>query len=370
MEGGQIQKQAQQYKVSIIGSGNWGTSIAAIIAENTKKHSSTFHETVHMWVKEEQVDGKNLTDIINTEHENVKYLKGFKIPSNIIATPDLKTAVESSNVFVFVLPHQFIVKVCEQMKPFLPSNTIGISLIKGFIIDDNSKPILISQKISSVLSVPVFMLSGANIASQVISGPFSEAVIASPDSQSSSSSLKLFTNLFTCSRFSVKTSSDLPSVELSGGLKNVVALAAGFIDGLESGENAKAAVMRIGLSEMIQFIKHFYPKTNEKTYLESSGVGDLIVTCYSGRNRKVAEAFVKGETKGDWEKLEKEMLGGQKLQGVDTAEMVWKVLKAEGMEKRYPLFVTVYEIAFEGKDAKSLYEVAAKHAELFPTVEM
>merc|ERR1712118_569564 len=121
----------------------------------------------------------------------------------------------------------------------------------------------------------------------------------------------------------VNTVDEVASVELCGALKNVVALAAGFTDGIGMGSNTKAAVVRIGLKEMQTFITHFYPKTKTEVFAESCGVADLITTCFGGRNRKCAEAFVRGKGNKSWETIEKELLGGQKLQGTLTAQEIW-----------------------------------------------
>ena len=115
-------------------------------------------------------------------------------------------------------------------------------------------------------------------------------------------------------------------VEICGALKNIVACAAGFCDGLKMGDNTKAAIIRLGLQEMIKYGDTFYPGGNHATYFESCGVADLITTCYGGRNRKVSQAFV--ERKKSIAELEGEMLNGQKLQGPETAaEVVRKKIK-------------------------------------------
>lgn len=114
--------------------------------------------------------------------------------------------------------------------------------------------------------------------------------------------------------------------------QNIVACGAGFVDGLKLGDNTKAAVIRLGLMEMIKFVDVFYPGAKLSTFFESCGVADLITTCYGGRNRKVSEAFV---TSGkSIKELEDAMLNGQKLQGPITAEEVNFMLKNKGMEDK------------------------------------
>lgn len=109
-------------------------------------------------------------------------------------------------------------------------------------------------------------------------------------------------------------------------------MGAGFVDGLGLGDNTKAAVIRLGLKEMIQFVEIMYPGAKLATFFESCGVADLITTCYGGRNRRVAKAFVKtGKTIPT---LEIELLNGQKLQGPLTAEEVNYMLKNKSLESR------------------------------------
>ena len=140
---------------------------------------------------------------------------------------------------------------------------------------------------------------------------------------------------------------DTVGVELCGALKNIVAIGAGFVDGLGYGGNTKAAIIRIGLNEMVKFTKMFYNDIQDQTFLESCGVADLITTCYGGRNRKCAEAFAAAGKSKSLETIEAELLGGQKLQGTLTAKEVNHILKMKGLEHEFPFFTTVYKISYE-----------------------
>ncbi|KAJ1395693.1 Glycerol-3-phosphate dehydrogenase, NAD-dependent, C-terminal [Sesbania bispinosa] len=111
------------------------------------------------------------------------------------------------------------------------------------------------------------------------------------------------------------------------------------------GNNTKAAIMRLGLKEMVAFSKLLFPSVKDSTFFESCGVADLITTCLGGRNRKVAEAYARYGGKRSFEELEAEMLKGQKLQGVLTAKEVHEVLSTRGWLELFPLFSTVHEIS-------------------------
>ncbi|KAI8374398.1 glycerol-3-phosphate dehydrogenase [NAD+] [Radiomyces spectabilis] len=329
--------------VCIIGSGNWGSAVAKIIGNNVLNHTDSFEKTVRQWVFEEQVNGENLTDIINREHENVKYLKGVKLPENIVAVPDVVEACKGATLVVFVVPHQFVRGVCEKMKGHLAPNARAISLIKGLEITSSGVR-LFSEEISRILDIPCAALSGANIADEVAREKFCESTIGCPSVEDG----VLFHRLFDTAYFRINVIQDHVGVQLCGALKNVVAVGAGFSDGLGYGSNTKAAIIRRGLMEIRKFGQTFFgDAVRNETFFESCGTADLITTCFGGRNRKVAEAFVL--TGKPIATLEAELLNGQKLQGTLTAQEVHEFLSARNMESEFPLFQTVYRIVYEGQ---------------------
>ena len=117
-------------KVCIVGSGNWGSAIARLVGVNTARFPDRFVKDVNMWVFEEEVNGRKLTEIINTDHENVKYLPGRTLPTNIVAVPDISDAALGADILIFVLPHQFIKRACAPLKGKLKEGATGLSLIK------------------------------------------------------------------------------------------------------------------------------------------------------------------------------------------------------------------------------------------------
>merc|ERR1712117_363612 len=117
-------------KVCIVGSGNWGSAISRLVGVNTARYPERFVKDVNMWVFEEEVNGRKLTEIINTDHENVKYLPGRQLPENIVAVPDISDAALEADILIFVLPHQFIKRACAPLKGKLKPGATGLSLIK------------------------------------------------------------------------------------------------------------------------------------------------------------------------------------------------------------------------------------------------
>ncbi|MFH4984328.1 hypothetical protein AB6A40_011037 [Gnathostoma spinigerum] len=165
-------------KVTIVGSGNWGSAVATVIGVTTTKFPMEFDSMVKMWVFEEMVDGRKLTEIINTEHENVKYLPGKKLPTNVVAVPDLIEACKDADVLIFVIPHQFIENVCKQLVGKLKADAIAVTLVKGLLArKEGHRLFLVSEEIKELLGIPVSVLMGANLAGEVANQNFCEATI-------------------------------------------------------------------------------------------------------------------------------------------------------------------------------------------------
>ncbi|KAK4210306.1 glycerol-3-phosphate dehydrogenase [Rhypophila sp. PSN 637] len=390
----------QKHKVTVIGSGNWGTTVAKLVAESTAEHPDLFETDVQMWVYEEQVTlgedsphydasigstPQKLTSIINTYHENVKYLPKIALPHNVVANPSLPDAVKDSSILIFNFPHEFIGNICKQLKGNVAPYARGISCIKGVSVTDDAIE-LISEYIGDTLGIYCGALSGANIASEIANEMWCETTIAyntpacdlhqngNGDSngfagihpvhknalihlnargQPSSTQLTpvpasyptlnhdVFYKLFSRPYFTVSMVSDVVGVSLGGALKNIVALACGFVEGHGWNMTAKTAVMRRGMLEIIAFAREFFPETiEEKTFWEeSAGWGDMIVSCTAARNWRYSKMAV--ERGVSLQEIERTELNGQKLQGISTTREVIKFLRARGFEDKYPLFKVV-----------------------------
>jgi len=359
----------EKEKICIIGSGNWGSAIATVLGRNAARLPFCDDE-VNMWVFEEQVTlppgntTAKLSDVINTRHENVKYLPGVKFPTNVRAVPDLKEACKNATLLIFVLPHQFLPRLLPIIRENVhPTHCRGVSLIKGLDFDSKTKlPILISKSIEEAMGggFKCGVLMGANIADEVARQNMCESTLACEfgNDEWNEKTRQLFDEPL----FRVTRIQDVSGTEACGALKNIVALGAGFVDGLGLGGNTKAALLRVGLLEMAKFCTTFFQGVEQGTFLESCGMADLITTCYGGRNRRCAEAFAKLQTRDPkacdklWSDIEKKMLNGQKLQGTLAAKEVFELLDSRNLLDSFPLFQAIYEIAFNGRPVATITE--------------
>ncbi|KAJ2847291.1 glycerol-3-phosphate dehydrogenase, partial [Coemansia brasiliensis] len=256
-----------------------GSTAARIIGKNVQKLAD-FDDTVKIWVYEEMVNGQKLTDIINAKHENVKYLPGHKLPSNVVAVPDAVEVVRDATHIVVVIPHQFIQHLLNTIHGHLLPNARAISLIKGIGISNQGMTTM-TQIIHRTLAIPVASLSGANIANEIAEEKYCETTIGCSDPDEAI----VWRSLFNTPYFQVNCVGDVIGVEFCGALKNVVAVGAGFIDGMGLGNNTKAAIIRIGFLEMRRLAMHMSDaRIQDSTFMESCGVADVITTCYGGRN--------------------------------------------------------------------------------------
>ena len=358
-------KPETPFKVAVIGSGNWGTTIAKVLAENTAEKPDTFAKQVDMWVFQEKIDGTNLTEIINNKHENVKYLPGVKLPENLHAEPDIVKAVQGADLLVFNLPHQFLPKICKQLKGTLKPTTRAISCLKGLEVTPEGCKLL-STYITENLGIECGALSGANLAPEVARCKWSETTVAynipadfkGPGKDIDSAVLK---EAFHRPYFHVNIIEDVAGVSVAGALKNIVAIAVGFVEGLGWGDNAKSAIMRVGLIETINFSNMFFPNSKPSTFThESAGVADLITTCSGGRNVKVGRHMSKtGESA---QEAEKKLLNGQSSQGIITAKEVHELLSNVGKTDQFPLFEATYQIIYGDEKIHNLPNLLEDHS--------
>ncbi|CAB4257194.1 glycerol-3-phosphate dehydrogenase (NAD(+)) GPD2 [Maudiozyma barnettii] len=355
-----IHMHRQPFKVTVIGSGNWGTTIAKVVAENTVQNPHLFAKDVHMWVFEENINGEKLTEIINTKHQNVKYLPGIDLPHNLIANPSLLDSVKGADILVFNVPHQFLPKIVSQLKGNISKDVRAISCLKGFEVGAKGVQLL-SSYIKDELDIQCGALSGANLAPEVAKEHWSETTVAyqlPEDFKGEGLDVdhKVLKMLFHRPYFHVNVIDDVAGISIAGALKNVVALACGFVEGLGWGNNAAAAIQRVGLGEIIKFGQMFFPESRVETYYqESAGVADLITTCSGGRNVKVAKYMATKHV--DAFEAEKELLNGQSAQGVITCKEVHEWLATCELTEDFPLFEAVFQIVYNKMPMEQIPEM-------------
>lgn len=276
-------------------------------------------------------DRDEVRGIIDAE-ENVYYLPGYKLPTDIKFTSEDDFAMDGAGLIVNAVPCQFVRKTWQRLREYVPENIPVVSVTKGFENNTLQRPTeILNEVISDGRSYAV--LSGPTIADELMRNLPATITCASEDSQLAEKIQQTFSTEW----FRVYTNSDMVGVEFCGAVKNVIAIAAGIIDGIEAGCNAKAALVTRGLAEMRRLgIKM---GASEMTFSGLSGLGDLITTCVSshGRNRSFGEAIGKG-------KSAEEALGGTKsvVEGAASCESVMDLAQRYGIEM--PITSAVYRL--------------------------
>lgn len=233
--------------------------------------------------------------------------------------------------------------VLKQLKGTLQSNCRAISLIKGFEETTGALD-LISDRIKNTLNVDCCTLMGANLANEVALEQFSEATIGYDEVEAA----RCWKALIERPYFPCSLVGDRRGVELCGGLKNVIALAAGMVDGLGMGDNTRAAIIRRGLLEIKALALLMHPGMLEQCWWESCGIADLITTCLGGRNRLVAMQYTRSYPHRTMAELEAELLRGQKLQGPSACQQAMHYIVAHDKLNEFPLIRTIHRIIFQG----------------------
>ena len=299
-------------KVSVIGAGSWGSALAVLLANNG-------HE-VTLWTHD-----PHEIEMLSTKREQQEKLPGVKLPDNIVIEADLETALTDEDVVVMAVPSPVVRTVAKQMSPFVKDGQIIVNVAKG--IEDVTYKTLSDIIEEEIPNAEVCVLSGPSHAEEVGIGIPTTVVIGAKNKKTA----EMLQDVFMNKVFRVYTSSDIIGIELGGALKNVIALAAGAVDGLGYGDNTKAALMTRGIAELTGL----------------TGVGDLIVTCTSvhSRNRKAGYLMGKGMTADEAMKEVKMVVEG-----------VYSAKAALGLAKKcnvsVPIVEAVNRVLFENADPK------------------
>ncbi len=315
-------------RVSVIGAGSWGTTVAALASHNAP---------TQLWARREE-----LAEQIDRDHENGTYLAGFRLPSQLRATADLERAVSQADLLVMGVPSTGFRSALESVKPYLRPWVPVISLAKGLELDTRLR---MTQLIEDVLpGHPVGVLTGPNLSKEILAGNAAASVIAMDDDNVA----RAIQRIFQADLFRVYTNEDIVGCEMGGVLKNVIAIASGMADGLGAGDNTRAAVITRGLSEVTRMGVAL--GGHPLTFSGLAGMGDLVATCIStqSRNRHVGECLGKGQSIA-------EIIDAMHMvaEGVKTSKVVMELADELGIHM--PIATEVHAVCHEGRTAAEAY---------------
>jgi glycerol-3-phosphate dehydrogenase (NAD(P)+) len=297
----------RESRVAVIGAGSWGTTVASLAAQGSP--------TI-IWARREP-----LAEGISEQGENVDYLPGEPLTKSLEATHDLAEAVSGATVLILAVPSHGFRQVLEELAPDVPSGIPVVSLTKGIERGTLSR---MTEVIGEVLpDHPAGVLTGPNIAIEVIRGYAAAAVIAMSDKALGDS----IQGLLHTPMFRIYTSTDVIGAELAGALKNVYAIAAGMAQGLSAGDNTRATVITRSLRELTCLGEAAGGRA--ETFAGLAGMGDLLATCISpsSRNRTVGEELAKGRS---LDAIIEEMR--MVAEGVHTAPAAMRMAERHGVE--------------------------------------
>lgn len=320
-------------KVTVLGAGSWGTTLALVLFEN--KHD------VNLWTyKPRQAEA------MKEQRENKAFLPGIPIPPKLNVMTDIETACSKRDMIVAAVPSQFLRSVIEKIAHLHLEHTIICNVAKGI---ENNSLMTMSEVLEDVLrherKENLAILSGPSHAEEV-SRKIPTAVVAAGYKEKTAKTVQ---EAFTARYFRVYLNEDIRGVELGGAIKNVIAVGAGISDGAGFGDNTKAAIMTRGIYEITRLGVKM--GAQPRTFAGLSGIGDLIVTCMSrhSRNRHFGEEVGKGRKV---EEVLKEMV--MVAEGVASSQSVHHLSVKHNIEM--PIVSEVYKVLYEGKNAHKATE--------------
>lgn len=313
-----------KFKIAVVGAGSWGTAIADLLA------CKGFQ--ISLWVFEEEV-----RDQIEQFQENKLFLPGHKLSANISPSNDLTAVVSDKNLIVNVVPSHFVRPVTQKMAGHLSAGTVMVSASKG--IEQKTHLTMsgvIKENLTEVTEDRLAVISGPSFAKEVVQKMPTSVTVACKNSDSAA----MVQHVFATPYFRVYTSDDTVGVELGGAVKNVIAIAAGMLDGLELGLNARAALMTRGMTEVRRLGLDL--GANPRTFTGLAGFGDLVLTCTGNLSRN----YTVGIKLGRGKKL-KEILAEMHMvaEGVKTAKSVYNLSRKLNVEM--PICHLIYQILYE-----------------------
>lgn len=315
-------------RVGLLGGGSWGTTVASLTAKNVP---------TRIWARDEATVRE-----INDKHTHEKYLPGARLTPTLEATHTIREAVHEADVVILGVPAQVFREVLEEAKLHIRPWVPILSLAKGL---ENGTRMRMTEIIEEVLpGHPAGVLTGPNLAKEIIKGQAAAAVVAMVDE----SIAQALQQVFSSGLFRVYTNTDVIGCEIAGALKNIIAIAAGMGDGAGAGENTRAAVITRGLAELSRLGEAMGGRP--QTFAGLAGMGDLVATCSSekSRNRTVGYYLGKGETLDDIISRMAEV-----AEGVKTSPVVMEL--AEQYNVPMPISHEVYKVLYKGNTARDAF---------------
>ncbi|QZT32633.1 NAD(P)H-dependent glycerol-3-phosphate dehydrogenase [Caldalkalibacillus thermarum TA2.A1] len=316
-------------KVAVIGAGSWGTALSIVLADNGC-------EVAIYARRQEQVDE------INHQHTNHRYLPDITLPANIVAYPSYRQVLEGAQYVLIALPTAAIRTALREMVKELDHCPLLIHSSKGLEPDTYKRVSeMIAEEVPESKRRGIVVLSGPSHAEEVSRRSPTTVVVAAPELKQAEEVQDLFIN----QHFRVYTNTDMLGVEIGGALKNIIALGAGLSDGLGYGDNAKAALMTRGLTEIARLGVQM--GAHPLTFAGLAGVGDLIVTCTSRHSRNWRCGYAIGQGKPLNEVLQSM---GMVVEGVRTTKAAYQIAQDKKVEM--PITKELYHVLFEGKSPR------------------
>jgi len=309
-------------KAAVLVAGSWGTALAYVLACNQYE--------VTMWTRTE-AQAKE----ISTQHHNEKYLPNRVLPPNITATTDMKQALQGAQLTLFVAPSSAMRAVAKAAAPHIEQKSIIVHATKGFEPETLKRMSVVLAEELGRQQAEIAVISGPSHAEEVILKLPTTVVVASEKVEVAEKAQEAFMN----SSFRVYTNSDVVGIEVSGALKNIIALAAGLINGLQLGDNAKAALLTRGLAEISRL--GVAMGANPLTFIGLAGVGDLVVTATSQHSRNWRAGYMLADGTPLSVVLERM---GMVVEGVKTTRAAYYLAQQYDIEM--PITEQLYEVLF------------------------
>lgn len=310
-------------KIGVVGAGSWGTALAKLLGEKGLQ--------VTLWARR-----RELMEQIQETGENSDYLPGVHLPPAIIPTCDLEEAVGGKDLVVLSVPSHSVRDISSQLSGLLKKGTLVVNTAKGLEVSSLKRLSEVLEETLQAASPRVAVLSGPNHAEEVSRCMPAATVVASASKETAEKAQDAFMSPY----FRVYTNPDVVGVELGGALKNIIAIGAGICDGMNLGDNSRAALITRGLVEVTRL--GVAMGAESKTFSGLTGVGDLFVTCTSKHSRNRYVGMMLGEEK----KLD-QIIAEMKMvaEGVKTTNAAYRLGEHHGVEM--PITTEMYHIIFE-----------------------